>query len=112
MGQQVTTTLDDDLYDEVCEESTQTGKSKSQVVNDRVRSGYNGDAPTLADSIMPVFGQSLFVVGFLLSLLGGSMAWAGVALVGLGLIVGAKVDAYMTKHNVAVTTALIRVLGA
>jgi len=112
MGQQVTATLDEDLYDRVCEEHTDTGKSKSQVVNDRVRSGYNGSDPTLADSIMPIFGQSLFVVGFLLALLGGSITWGGVAVVGVGLIIGAKVDEYSEKHEVPATTALVKVLGA
>lgn len=112
MGQQVTATLDEDLYDRVCDEHTETGKSKSQVINDRVRSGYNGSDPTLVDSIIPVFGQSLFVVGFVVALLSTFISGIGIALFGLGLMVGAKVDEYMVKHEVPATTALIRVLGA
>lgn len=112
MGEQVTSTLDEDLYDKVCEEHTETGKSKSQVVNDRVRAGYNGDAATLSDTILPVFGQSLFIAGFMVAMLLAFATGIGTSLLGLGLMVGAKVDEYATKHDVAATTALIRVLGA
>lgn len=112
MGEQVTATLDEDLYDLVCDEHTETGKSKSQVVNDRVRAGYNGDAPTLADSIVPVFGQSLFIAGFVVAMFAMFVVGIGTSLFGLGLMLGSKVDEYKNKHNVPATTALVRVLGA
>lgn len=112
MGEQVHPTLDEDLYDKVCEEHNETGKSKSQVVNERVRKGYNGNGPTLADSILPVFGQSLFVAGFIVALLTTFISGIGIALLGLSLMIGAKVDEYMEHHDVTATTALIKVLGA
>lgn len=112
MGQQVTATVDEDLYDNVCEEHTDTGKSKSQVVNDRLRDAYESDTPSLGDTIIPIFGQGLFVAGFIVALIGTFIGGVGMAFVGLGLMVGAKVDEYMTEHNVPATTALIRVLGA
>lgn len=112
MGEQVNTTLDDDLYDKVTDEHTETGKTKSKVVNDRVRAGYNGDGPTLGDSVLPVFGQSLFVAGFVVAAFAYFGSGLAMSLLGLGLMVGAKVDEYMERHNVAATTALVRVLGA
>lgn len=112
MGEQVTAVLDDDLYDEVTAEHEESGRSKSQIVNDRVREGYNGENPTLADSIMPVFGQSLFVAGFVVSLLSAFLGGIAIALLGLSLMIGAKVDEYKERHDVPATTALIRVLGA
>jgi len=112
MGEQVHPTLDEDLYDRVLAEEEQTGKSKSKIINQRVRRGYNGDTPTLADSIMPVFGQGLFVAGFIVALIANLYSGVGLALVGLAMMIGAKVDEYSSKHDVAITTALIRVLGA
>jgi len=112
MGEQITATLDDDLYDSVCEEHTDTGKSKSQVVNERVRAGYNGTNPSLADSILPVFGQSLFIAGFAVAMFATFASGVGLSLLGLGLMVGAKVDEYMEKHDVPAWTALVKVLGA
>lgn len=112
MGEQVHPTLDEDLYDRVCEEHNETGKSKSQVVNERVRKGYNGTKPTLADSIIPTFGQGLFVAGFVVALLATWVGGVGIALLGLALMIGAKVDEYSAKHDVPATTALIKVLGA
>jgi hypothetical protein len=112
MGEQVTTTLDDDLYDEVCREHRDTGKSKSQVVNDRVRAGFNGDAATLGDTLLPVFGQSLFIAGFVVAMFAMFAGGIAMSLLGLGLMLGAKVDEYMEKHDVPPLKALIRVLGA
>lgn len=112
MGDQVTATLDTDLYDKVCREHRDSGKSKSQVVNDRVRAGYNGKAATLADTILPAFGQSLFVAGFVIAAFTTTWVGVGTALFGLSLMLGSKADEYATKHGVNTTTALVRVLGA
>lgn len=112
MGRQVNTTLDDDLYDKVCDEHDRTGKSKSQIVNDRTRSGYNGDGPSLADSILPALGQGLFVAGFVFAMFESFPLGVGLSLFGLALMIGAKVDEYKAKHNVPAWTALVRVLGA
>jgi len=112
MGEQVNTTLDDDLVERVLEEHRNTGKSKSQVVNDRVRSGYNGTDPTLADTILPIFGQGLFVAGLLWAVFAMLLPGLGMAVVGTGLMIGAKVDEFMEKHEVPAMTALVKVLGA
>lgn len=112
MGEQITVTLDDELYDKVTDEHRETDKSKSRVVNQRVRAGYNGHDSTLADSILPVFGQSLFVAGFVIAAFGLFASGVGSALFGLGLMLGAKVDEYKEEHDVAATKALVKVLGA
>lgn len=115
MGEQTTVTLDDDLYDRVCTEHRETGKSKSKIVNQRVREGYAGRArdPTLADTALPQFGEGLFVAGFVSAFYAGlTPATGALVFFGLALLIGAKVDDYRAKHDVGPVTALIRVLGA
>jgi len=101
-----------DNYDAICEEERKTGNSKSKIINQRVRAGYNGTKPSLMDSIIPVFGQGLFVAGFIVALIAMPISGVGMALFGLSLMIGAKVDEYAKTHDVKSTTALIRVLGA
>jgi len=112
MGERLTVRFDEDNTDNLLAEHDETGKDKGRIVNERLRQAYNGNKPTLADSIIPTFGQSLFVAGFVVALLATWVGGVGIALLGLGLMVGAKVDEYSAKHDVPVTTALIKVLGA
>jgi len=107
-----TVRFDEDLYDKVCEEENRTGNTKSKIVNKRIRRGYEKRNATLEDTILPVFGQGLFVAGFVVALI--SLFWAGIGLglSGLGIIIGVKVDAYMDRYHVNALTALVRVLGA
>jgi len=112
MGEQVHPTLDEDLYDRVLAEEEETGKSKSKIINQRVRAGYNGKEPSLMDSIMPIFGQGLFVAGFIVALVAMPISGVGMSLFGLAMMIGAKVDEYATKHDVPASKALIKVLGA
>ena len=111
MGEAVTTTLDGDLYDEVLEEHNRTGKSKSQVVNERVRAGYNGSEHTLSDTLLPVFGQSLFVVGFIVGFYKTIPFGVSISLIGLMLMIGSKINEYRTRYEVDRITALKAVLG-
>jgi len=112
MGEQVHPTLDEDLYQQVLEEHRESGRPKSQVINDRVRAGYNGTDPTLADTLLPIFGQGLFVAGLLWAVFAMLLPGLGMAAVGTGLMIGAKVDEFMEKHEVPAMTALVKVLGA
>lgn len=113
MGRQITATLDHDLYDKVTDESNDREVSKSKVVNERVRDGYK-DNPNNGNgfTVLPAFGQSLFVAGFIVALL--AFVWGGVAMamLGLALMVGPKVDGYAEAHDVPHTTALFEVLGS
>jgi hypothetical protein len=113
MGKQITATLDDGLYDEVTEEHNQTDKSKSRIVNERVRQAYNHEEPSLADSIFPAFGQSLFVAGFVIALVGPGLLGPGVVMgfMGVAMLLGAKADNYATKHSVPFRKAFVHVLG-
>jgi len=108
----LTIRFDDDVLDSVLERHEKTGKNKAKIVNENLRRSFNHDEPSLMDSIMPVFGQGLFVAGFIVALIANLYSGVGLALVGLAMMIGAKVDEYSSKHDVAITTALIRVLGA
>lgn len=112
MGEQVYATLDDDLYDKVNEEHEQTGRKKSKIINEKVRIGYKRSQPSLADSVFPTFGEGLFVAGWVVASLSTFVVGVVMSLLGLGLFVGAKVDAHMTEYDVSATKALIQVLGA
>jgi len=114
MGNQLTTNVDDELYERVIDEHAETGKSKSQVVAERLRDGYAAKdrEPTLDDSVLPVFGQSLFVAGFVIAAYTPLAYGVTVALCGLALVIGAKVDRHMAEYDLDAPTALVRVLGA
>lgn len=108
---QITATLTDDVYEDIIEEHNQTGKTKAEVAAERLEREYRMHS-SLSDTIIPIFGQSLFVAGFIVSFLNGMFVGVGVALLGLGLMLGAKVDEYCKSHGVPAHVALIRVLGA
>lgn len=112
MGERLTVTLDDDVYSEVNTEHEVKDSSKSSVVNDRLRQAYTTEEPTLADSILPEFGQGLFVAGWVVAFLSTFIVGVGMSLLGLGLFVGAKVDDHMQEYDVSATKALFQVLGA
>jgi hypothetical protein len=82
MSQEVRAYLDEDLYDEVCEEANRTGESKSKIINDSVR-----DALTDRENwFMRSFAQSLFVVGFVLAFYTTMPVGIGTSTIGLGLM--------------------------
>jgi len=112
--QRLTASLDEDLYDEVCDIHAETGKTKSEIVNDAVRTAFDDrdQEPTLDDSVLPVFGQSLFVAGFVIAAYSPFAVGVGTALIGLALLIGAKVDRHMAEYDLDAPTALVRVLGA
>jgi hypothetical protein len=125
MDSRVNVTLDDDLYDYVTAEHNRTGRSKSKVVNDHVRQAKEhteiiehakeqatGSEPSLADTLFPVFGQSLFIAGFVLAFFITLGAGVGTSFLGLAMLVGAKSDEYAKAHGVDRRTAFIKVLGA
>lgn len=112
MGKQITATLDEDLYDKVTDDHTETGKSKSSIVNDRVRDSYEKDKKEKAgDNILPYFGQGLFVAGFVIAMQAFPVG-VTMAMLGLALMVGAKTDEYVEKHGVGYWKAFVNVLGA
>lgn len=112
MGERLTITLQDDNYSNVTDDHERTGQSKTEIVNKQLRESYHNGEPTLADSIIPQFGQGLFIAGWVVALLFAMIPGVGMSLLGLALVIGAKVDEHMKKFDVSATTALIQVLGA
>jgi len=117
MGQRhrLTVRFDDDVHDHILERHNETNEDKARIINKQLREAFTEEeqnAPTLGDTVIPLFGQGLFVAGFVVALISTMVGGVGMSLVGLGLVIGSKVDEYSTKHEVPATTALIKVLGA
>lgn len=107
MSQEVRAYLDEDVYDDVCEESERTGKSKSQIVNDNVRAG-------LADAqnwFMRSFSQAMFVVGFVIGYYQTFAAGVGVSFVGLGLMLWFEMQQHVEQRDISHWEAFKRTLG-
>jgi len=97
MGNRIKTNLDPDLEDEVLRRHNQSGRSKSQIVNDMAREGWQierNKGDTL-DSFITVFGQSLFVAGPLIALLSTMGPGIGVMMLGLGLMLWGSMQKYV-----------------
>lgn len=110
MGEKVQAYLDDDLYDEVLEEHEQTGKSKSEIVNEAVRSNYE---PTGSSWFLQSFSQALFVVGFVL-VATRAVSFAvglGVSFIGLGLMLWFQIQEHASEPNTTLWEAFKRTLG-
>lgn len=107
MGDRVQANLDDDLYDEVTKTSEETGKSKSEIVNEHVRYSVEGGD----DWFMRSFAQSLFVVGFVIGYYARFYAGVGVSLLGLGLMVWFQMQDHAEAPNVGYWEAFKRTLG-
>lgn len=98
MGERLTVTLEEDNFDEVLEIHNQTGKSKSKIVNEQMRDGGQA-SPTLEDGFLPVFGQALFIVGFVIAFYTTMTTGLGVSVVGGAVIIGAKMDDMKARHD-------------
>jgi len=115
MGQRhrLTVRFDDDVHDHILERHNETNEDKARIINKQLREAFTEEeqnAPTLGDTVLPVFGQGLFVVGLVFGLLAASLSGFGMSAIGIALIVGAKADEYSTRHGVPATTALVKVL--
>lgn len=107
MSQEVRAYLDEDVYDDVCEESDRTGKSKSKVVNENVRAGLS-DAE---DWFMRSFAQSLFVIGFVIAYYQSFAAGVGTSFLGLGLMLYFQMNAHVKQRDASYWEAFKRTLG-
>lgn len=109
MGGKVQAYLDDDLYDEVCEIQENTGKSKSEIVNEHLRESLKSSGNWFLSS----FAQSLFVIGFVLAAAGVTSFAAGVAIsmFGLGLMLWFQVEEHVKAADTGYWEAFKRTLG-
>lgn len=92
MAEPITARLDDDVHEQVLREHRETGKSKSSIVAERTRKGYERGSGSLEDSFLPTFGQALFVAGMIVPLYHTLLIGLGVMLVGVALVLGSNVD--------------------
>lgn len=111
MGKPVKGHVDDDIYDRVLEEHNRTGKSKSQIVNERLRQAYDQNDASMGDGFLPVFGQSLFIVGFVIAFYTTLLTGLGVSFVGGGMIVAAKIGQIRMKTGVGRVEAFKMAMG-
>jgi hypothetical protein len=107
MAQEVRAYLDDDVYDDVCDEADRTGNSKSSVVADHVRQSIE-DSP---DSwFQRALGQSLFVSGAVVGVYDKLSIAIGLLLFGLGIMLYAEMTTH-TSNGHTTWEAFKRTLG-
>jgi len=111
MGEPLTVHLDDDVHVAVLDEHSETGQSKSQIVNQWAKAGERDSATSLEDSFLPAFGQGLFVAGFILPFFVSLWLGWGVALVGLSVVMGSKVDYPLSNGALSYGDAFRRAMG-
>jgi len=109
MSQEVRAYLDDDVYDHVCEESETTGKTKSSIVNEKVRTAM---ADTSTDNwFMQAFGQALFVAGFIAGYYQTFTTGLMVGFMGLGIMLWTEMQSHLQQSDVGYLEAFTRTLG-
>ena len=106
MGDRIKTSLDPDLHDEVLQRHEKTSKSKSQIVNEMVREGYESEPSSFLESFYSNFGGALFVAGAVLGVFESLPLAVGIMAFGLGLMLYASVKAQMSARNVGARRAL------
>lgn len=107
MGGKIQAYLDDDLYDEVLDIQEATGKSKSEIVNEQLREALNGGE----NWFMRSFGQSLFVIGFVIAYYQSFPTGLGTSFIGLGLMLWFAMREHVDQREVSYWEALLRTLG-
>lgn len=103
--------LDEYTYDRVLEEEERTGKNKSQIVNERAREGYEKKEHTLEDSLLPTFGQALFIAGFVIAFYASMVSGLGVSALGGAMVIGSNVDAQLKNGADGYGEAIRRSIG-
>jgi len=115
MSQEVRTYLDDDVYDDICTEAENTGKSKSSIVNDKVRTAITDDDTdddTNTDNVfMQTFGQALFVGGFIVGYYQSFLTGVLVGFMGLGIMLWTEMQTHLQNPDVGYLGAFTRTLG-
>lgn len=113
MGDRIKTNLDEDLHEEVLRRHRETGKAKSQIVNDMARSDIEAatDGGHPVKSFWSALGQSLFVVGPVVALFGLMGPGIGVMIFGLGLMLWGSMQTHMQSRSVGTVDALKLTLG-
>ena len=112
MGEPLTVHLDDDVYDAMLDEHNRTGRSKSSIVNKAAKQGFDEKQTTLSDSVIPVFGQALFIVGWVIAFFSATLlSGAGVSLIGLAMMLGAKIDEHRKNGSETLGEAIRRSVG-
>ncbi len=97
-----TVTFDQDVYDELNDREDRTGKNKSELVSDGLRSAWltedqesGHDVPNFQTTL----GQSLFVAGPLVALLSQLPAGVGMMVLGLGLLIYGPMQRHMARGD-------------
>lgn len=108
MAQEVRAYLDEDLYDEVCDEHDSTGKSKSQIINEHVRESLESNG---GNWFMRSFAQALFVVGFVVAFYQTFAVGVATSFIGLSLMLWSQVQEHASKPNTSYWDAFKRTLG-
>jgi len=104
-----TITFEEDVYDGLVDEHNRTGKDKSQIVNEHLRSGLLQNSSS--NWFLRSFGQALFVVGFVIALYQTFSVGIGVSFIGLGLMLWTQMQEHASKPNTSYWDALKRTLG-
>lgn len=110
MGDRIKTNLDDDLHAEVLRRHRETGQSKSQIVNELVRSGVE-ERETLFESFYTNFGIAMFVAGGVVGALQAVPVGVGMLLFGLMLMLFGGAMQERRVHNVSRWQAIKSTLG-
>lgn len=100
MGDRIKTNLDEDIHEFVNQRHTRTGKSKSQIVNELAREGYEGSENTVP-GFQSLLGQSLFVAGPIVALLAQMAPGIGMMVLGLGLLLYGSMQTHMARGESA-----------
>lgn len=105
-----TITFNEDVYDELCDEHQRTGKGKSQIVNEELRTGL---LKTGGGWFLGSLAQSLFVIGFVLAATGASslLAGVGISMFGLGMMLWFQIEEHVQERNAGYWEALKHTLG-
>lgn len=113
MGDRIMTNLDEDLHEEVLRRHRETGRAKSQIVNDMARSDIERatDGGQPVKSFWATLGEALFVVGPVMALFGVMAPGVGVMVFGLGLMLWGSMQQHMQTRNVGAGAALRSTLG-
>jgi len=111
MGDRIKTNLDRDLHDEVLNRHEQTGKSKSQVVNEMVREGYEAEGKTFVEQFYSNLGAALFVAGGVVGIFQGVGIGVGMILFGVLLMLWGSMKAHMNGSEMGAGAALKTTLG-
>lgn len=111
MGDRIKTSLDPDLHEEVLHRHQRTGKSKSQIVNEMAREGYEAETATFAEQFYSNLGAATFVAGGVVGIFQSVPIALGMVLFGVMLMLWGSMKAHMNGNGMSTGQALKTTLG-